>query len=221
MFLACPGDVWYVAQPPTELNCNPLGQTLLLLCAIEQKNGYGTLTWYWTRCVDNAGIKGTAIQLDDKSDVYGVYQTHTPFEHGNFTLGYLIFLVTSSTLGYYWCELDSASSRPSVITPILQPANESLPDCNINDVIAIQYRQDCAIEGSPINISSRVPLPSFCPDDTPTPNTLTVTITLLALFGALIFLLVMVIVVLSVLLRRRTMRSKRFVKNFCRCKVNL
>ena len=215
MSLACPGDIRYRIQPPIELNCNPLGQTLALQCSIEQKNAFGTMTWYWTRCVDNAGIKGTAIQLDDKSDVYGVYQMrymNPPYP--NITSSFLIFLVTSSTLGYYWCELDSASSRPSVITPVLQPANESLPDCTLTGINAIQYQvRDCAIKGSPI-ISSRIPLPSFCPDDTPTPNTLTVTITLLAMFGALIILLVMVIVILSVRLYCRTMRSKRFVKKF-------
>ena len=47
----------------------------------------------------------------------------------------LVFRVTSSTLGYYWCEISSKdnnlSFRPSLIAPVLQPANQSLPECRV------------------------------------------------------------------------------------------
>ena len=91
IFLDCPGGVRYIAQPPTELNCNPMGVFLQLSCAINQDIN---VTWYWTRCVYNAGVNGTAILPADTSDAYGVY--HLPFST---THTFTLFLVTNATLG--------------------------------------------------------------------------------------------------------------------------
>ena len=54
----------------------------------------------------------------------------------------LVFQVTNSTLGYYWCEISSAvnvSLRPSIITPVLNLT--SLPECtNYSVQIAHNYK---------------------------------------------------------------------------------
>ena len=236
MFLAC--STQYTAQPPTALNCDPFGGIIGLSCRIHQDNGFGNVTWYWSRCDQDAGVNGSAILLEDRSDIYGVEQY---FFSGNVTLSNLIFLVTNATLGYYWCEVNSSSSRPSVITPVLQPTNTSLPECTILSV-SLNYHNigsECAAMGSPI-VFPHVPLPSFCPSTangttdlnppTPTQNTtqdtptstqdvpseamllaLTATSTLLAVFGAFIIVLVLVIVILSVCLCKKSVQSKRFV----------
>ena len=94
MFLAC--STQYIAQPPTALNCDPLGGIIGLVCQIRQDNGFGNVTWYWSRCDQDACVNGTAILLEDRSDVYGVEQH---FFSGNSTLSNLIFLVTNATLG--------------------------------------------------------------------------------------------------------------------------
>ena len=69
--IGCPDGVWYTTQPPTELNCNPMGEFLSLRCgAFKQDSGYGNVTWYWTSCVNDAGVNGTAIEPGDTSDAY-------------------------------------------------------------------------------------------------------------------------------------------------------
>ena len=157
-YIAC--STQYTAQPPTALNCDPLGGFIVLVCQIHQDNGFGSVTWFWSRCDQDAGVNGTAILLEDRSDVYGVEQH---FSSGNFTLSNLIFLVTNATLGYYWCEVNSSSSRPSVITPVLQSTNKSLPECTILSVgPTYNLGSECAAVGSPI-VFPRLPLPSFCP----------------------------------------------------------
>ena len=141
-----------------------MGDLLQLQCSINHDSGYSNVTWYWTRCVHNAGVNGTAILPADTSDAYGVY--HLPFST---THTIMIFLVTNATLGYYWCEINSTENssplRSSVITPVLQPTNASLPRCTITSIQFIHnFRSgpECAAEGSPI-IYPRAPLPSFCP----------------------------------------------------------
>ena len=167
IFLDCPGGVRYVTQPPTELNCNPLGVFLQLFCVINQDSGYSNVTWYWTRCVHNAGVNGTAIEPGDTSDAYGVFQTHLPFS--NTTQSFTLFQATNATLGYYWCEINNTKNSPplrtSVITPVLQPTNALLPRCHISSFHLnhnFRFGPECAAEGSPI-VYPRKPLPSFCP----------------------------------------------------------
>ena len=159
MFLAC--STQYIIQPPTALNCDPLGGIIGLQCYIHQDNGLSNVTWYWSRCDQDAGVNGTAILLEDRSDVYGVEQI---FFSSNITQSTLIFLVTNATLGYYWCEVNSSSSRPSVITPVLQATNTSLPECTLTSVLFNHNRfgSECAAVGSHI-VYPHVPLPSFCP----------------------------------------------------------
>ena len=127
-----------------------------------------SVTWYWSQCVHDAGVKGTAILPGDNRDDYVVYQSDR-FQDDN-TRRYsdvLYFLVTYSTLGYYWCEIssntDNMSFRPSLITPVLQPTNKSLSECMIYDDVlnAHNYGPECAAKDSP-TIYTRVPLPSFC-----------------------------------------------------------
>ena len=150
---------YYEIQPPTELHCNPMGALIGLQCSVRQHTD--NVTWYWSRCVHDAGVKGTAILPGDTTDVFGV----DVFGYGNYYQR-VSFLVTNFTLGYYWCEISSAVSlRSSIITPVLQPTNTSLPECMTQSVIdSHNYKlgPECAAKGSP-TIYPRVPLPSFCP----------------------------------------------------------
>ena len=215
----CPGGIQFINQPPTELNCNPMGHLIGLVCTIQQANGFGNnVTWYWSRCDQDAGVNGTAILPEDRTDAYVIQQTHVSFS--NTTSSLLVFQVTNATLGYYWCEVNSSSSRPSVITPVLQPTNTSLPVCipiSINVNQNFRSGSECAAEDSPI-VYPRVPLPSFCPSvQNPTDDDTIVfgvtftriqTIALLAVIGAVIVLLVLVILILCVCL---CCKSRRFV----------
>ena len=153
-------SVSYVVQPPTELKCNPVGKFLTLVCDINVTgSGLHNVIWYWSQCVHDAGVNGTAIL---PGDTYLIQMSN------NQASNQLFFKVTGSTLGYYWCEISSAvnvSLRPSIITPVLQPTNTSLSECTTHSVqIAHNYKlgPECAAEGSPI-IYLRIPLPSFCP----------------------------------------------------------
>ena len=167
--LACGGDLWYLlllaadhcpngwyytVQPPTELKCNPVGTFLFLRCATVR----GNVTWYWSQCVHDADVNGTAILPGDNSDAYVV---------SNFseTTAVISFLVTNSTLGYYWCEISNSSLRPSIVTPVFYPTNASLHKCTYSSVeIAHNFMSgnECAVIDSH-TIYTRVPLPSFCP----------------------------------------------------------
>ena len=115
----CPGGIQFINQPPTELNCDPMGHLIVLICTIQQDNGFSNVTWYWSRCDQDAGVNGTAILPEDRTDAYGIQQTHA-MGFSNLTSSLLVLQVSNTTLGYYWCEVNSASSRPSVISPVLQ-----------------------------------------------------------------------------------------------------
>ena len=142
-----------------------MGTFLNLQCVTSARRSVVySVTWYWSRCVHDAGIKGTAILLEDNRDAYFVYHSHSIYYHDG-----LVFRVTDSTLGYYWCAISNASNtdnmsfRPSLITPVLQPTNTSLPEC-IFDVLYHahnRHQPECAAKDSP-TIYTRVPLPSFC-----------------------------------------------------------
>ena len=154
MFItACPS--YYEVQPPTELHCNPMGALIALQCGSRRRTD--NVTWYWSQCVHDADVNGTAILPGDYRDAYSIAGV------GNYQM--VSFFVTDSTLGYYWCEISSAvnvSLRPSIITPVLQPTNTSLPNCTSHTVRnAHNYGPECAAEGSPTNYT-RVPLPSYC-----------------------------------------------------------
>ena len=164
IILVCP--VWYNTQPPTELKCNPMGTFLNLRCQTSSKiSNIYNVTWYWSRCVHDAGVNGTAILLEDNRDAYWVYFYHS-YSPAYYYDG-LLFRVTKSTLGYYWCEIsndtDIVSFRPSLITPVLQPTNESLPECMPYYVYDShnQHMPECAARDSS-TIYTRTPLPSFC-----------------------------------------------------------
>ena len=155
-------SVSYAVQPPTELKCNPVGKVLSLVCDINVTGSeQHSVTWYWSQCVHDAGVSGTAILPGGNSDDYWVQMSN------NRASSQLFFQVTDSTLGYYWCGISSAvnvSLRPSIITPVLQPTNTSLPECTTHSVQTahnFKLGPECAAEGSP-TIYSRVPLPSFC-----------------------------------------------------------
>ena len=157
--IACP--IWYNIQPPTELKCNPLETFLNIQCVTSAKRSVVyNVTWYWSQCVHDAGVRGTAILLEDNRDDFFVLHSHIMYYDGSTTRRYsdgLVFRVTDSTLGYYWCEIssntDNMSFRPSLITPILQPTNTSLPECILFDVLLNahnQHQPECAAKDSPI-----------------------------------------------------------------------
>ena len=146
-----------------------MGIFIILYCDTSAKISVAyNVTWYWSQCVHDAGVRGTAILPGDNRDDYAVYQRLVPSRL--FTRHYsdgLVFLVTYSTLGYYWCEISSntenMSFRPSLITPVFQPTNTSLRVC-IFDVLYHAHKRpqpECAAKDSP-TIYTHVPLPSFC-----------------------------------------------------------
>ena len=99
------------------------------------------VNWYWTQDINDAGINGTALL--DHSSSYDVTMFGTNHKQLHFT-------VSSSTLGYYWCEISNAvnvSLRPSTITPVCLPTGSST---NCTDIqIATQHNFDtvCVEEG--------------------------------------------------------------------------
>ena len=146
MFItACPS--YYDIQPPAELHCNPMRTRITLRCRSGRQAD--NVTWYWSRCVHDGDVNGTAILPGDYWNAYRI----EIFGAGNYQS--VSFFVTNSTLGYYWCEISSAvnvSLRPSIITPVLQPTNTSLPECTTYSVkIAHNYGTECSVEGSPTN----------------------------------------------------------------------
>ena len=103
-----------------------MGALIALQCSSSSRRRTDNVTWYWSQCVHDAGVNGTAILPGDTTDVYGL----DVFGVGNYYQR-VSFLVTNSTLGYYWCKISSAvnvSLRPPIITPVLQPTNTS-SDC--------------------------------------------------------------------------------------------
>ena len=150
-------SVSYAVQPPTELNCNPVGKLISLACGIKHSDvtlsRLHNVTWYWSRCDQGAGVNGTAILPGDTSDDYWVLVSK------NLAFIQLIFQVTNSTQGYYWCEISSAmkvSLKPSIVTPVLKAT--SLPECtNYSVRMAHNYKfgPECASEGSRIIYSRR------------------------------------------------------------------
>ena len=153
----CPSGYRFTLQPPTELNCNPVGRILILQCATVSTSD--NVTWYWTQNVCEAGVNGTAILPGDNRDSYAV----TSFATNNRQISFRVS--ESSTLGYYWCEISNAmnvSLRPSTITPVLQPTNMSLVPCT-NALVLLSHNTnpECAEEDSFPNVSRR-PLPMSC-----------------------------------------------------------
>ena len=91
MFItACPS--YYEVQPPTELHCNPMGALIALQCGSRRRTD--NVTWYWSQCVHDADVNGTAILPGDYRDAYSIAGV------GNYQM--VSFFVTDSTLGYYW-----------------------------------------------------------------------------------------------------------------------
>ena len=65
----------YFMQPPTMLDCDPLGTSIALECATDSPgydNDNVNITFYWTQNVSEAGVSGTAILSGDTSDNYPV-----------------------------------------------------------------------------------------------------------------------------------------------------
>ena len=134
----------------------------------------------------------------------------------------------------YWCEISSAVSlRPSIITPVLQPTNTSLPECT-NHFVQVNHNYklgpECAAEGSPI-IYPCVPLPSSCIsiskcthvwlimqlklcrlsflESIPDPGQTSIPILPLIMGGDAILLILMVaVIIFSVLFRKRPSNSR-------------
>ena len=140
------------------LDCDPLGISIILQCSTGSSSNI--VTWYWTQNISEAGVSGTAILPGDTSDNYQV----TSFSTNNKEI---CFTVNESTLGYYWCEISNAvnvSLRPSTITPVCAPMNNSQQNqCtreHIQDDLH-HHNTECAEEDSPTMIN-RPPLPNSC-----------------------------------------------------------
>ena len=121
------------------------------------------VTWYWSQCVNDAGTKGTAILLENNRDEY-IYSNYSYSNTEKFAS--IFFRVTESTQGYYWCEISSntinMTFRPSLIAPVLQTTNKSLPECSQYGVYSFSHNvPECATKGSP-TVYTQIPLPSFC-----------------------------------------------------------
>ena len=139
------------------LDCDPLGKFINLQCATEATSD--NVTWYWTQNVSMAGDRGTEILHGDASDNYQV----TIFGTNNRAIG---FTVNESTLGYYWCEISNAvnvSLRPSTITPVCLPMNNSQQNKCTSEQISNLHHDDteCAEKDSP-TVINRPPLPTSC-----------------------------------------------------------
>ena len=169
IIIDCP--IWFENQPPTELKCNPMETFISLYCrtrATTNSVAYN-VTWYWSQCVNDAGIKGTAILLENNRDEYYTYHSYSsyPSKHTEtFQYASILFRVTESTQGYYWCEISSNTTavtfRPSLIAPVLQSTNKSLPECSLYGGYSYLHNvPECATKGSP-TVYTQIPLPSFC-----------------------------------------------------------
>ena len=138
------------------LDCDPLETNITLLCHIEPVTN--TATFYWTQNVSEAGVSGTAILPGYcTSDNYQVDTLNFP------GIIYLNFIVSESTLGYYWCENSNAvnvSLTPSTITPVCPPMSSS-QKCDEKHVLSDHIGTECAEENSP-TVISRPPLPTSC-----------------------------------------------------------
>ena len=158
----------YGIQPPTMLDCDPLGTNITLQCAIQPAED--TVTFYWTRNVSEAGVNGTAILPGDTSDNYQV----TTYIINNRQIS---FTVSESTLGYYWCEISNAvnvSLRPSTITPVCPPMSSS-QRCDQSQILSDLHHRtlECAEENSP-TVISRPTLPTSCAGSSPSVSVITV-----------------------------------------------
>ena len=112
-----------------------------------------SVSWFWTQNVSQAGINGTQI-----------IASMTPYIVTGFISGYkkLLFQVSESTVGYYWCEITDAGVdvRPSGIVPVC--SNESLPQCpNPYETYPLNPHIECAIQASTF-IVSHSGLPTDC-----------------------------------------------------------
>ena len=154
LLLDCPSGYWYTTQPPANLNCNPVGLSRLTLKCITSSTE-DIVNWYWTQDISDAGINGTALQ--DQTINYDVTMFGTNHKQLHFT-------VSSSTLGYYWCEISNAVNvtlRPSTITPVCLPNGSSTTCTDIQ--IAKQHNpyRVCVEEGQ-LDFPYTAPSSSVC-----------------------------------------------------------
>ena len=162
-WLACPGGYRFTTQPPGQLNCNPVGTLIILQCISGSTSDH--VTWYWSQSVCDAGINGTAILPGDSSDAYAATMAKDPNNV------HIKFIVTQSTLGYYWCEISNAvnvSLRTSTITPVLQPTtNTSLPLCTTEFVTNLHtHTPVCAAAVGPPVLYTSICTPPLSSSDT-------------------------------------------------------
>ena len=151
---ACPGGYRFTVQPPSELDCNPMDRNIPLKCVSDSASD--TVTWYWTQNANDAGINGTAILINNNSH-------RTVVNFGSTNKKQLSFTVTSTTQGYYWCEISNAvnvSLKPSTITPVLLPTKGSLPPCTFDHVLSLSNNiPECA--AAAVEVSATPPPPSY------------------------------------------------------------
>ena len=137
-------NITWLKQPTqTTLPCDPLGVDISLQCTSSPHDL--TVTWFWTRNVNQAGINGTQIFVG-----MGPYHV-TEILSGHTTL---LFQVNESTVGYYWCEITDAGVdvRPSGIVPVC--SNGSEPHCSDPyETYPHNPHLECAIQDSNFTVS--------------------------------------------------------------------
>ena len=158
MFWCTDCAVNYTAQPPTEFDCNPTGQRILLRCVVTPLNT--SVSWYHTSDPIKAGLQGD--ELMDDVDGYSVMDN----SFGAGRREDLGFTISNLTIGFYWCGITGGDYRSSTITPISTQFNSTLPMCDIftvNQQISDvhHYETECAEVDSPTQFP-RPPFPENC-----------------------------------------------------------
>ena len=103
---------YYVIQPPSTLDCNPLGINIPLTCGVYvPHDNPATVQWYWTDSGDSAGVNGTFVTDGSPGYSLAAISSTDPIVNGMFVgLFYeqhrlTILSFRASDLGYYWCQI--------------------------------------------------------------------------------------------------------------------
>jgi len=144
---------YYFIQPPSTIDCNPLGINVPLTCGVYiSHNNPTTVRWYWTQCGDSAGVDGTLITEGFPGYSLNAVSSTDPIVNGMFIgLFYEQYRLTilsfsASYVGYYWCQIvinDTVLLKPSQILNISVPDTSS-SQCLSNAFLFNDFREDCA-----------------------------------------------------------------------------
>lgn len=163
----CIGDCLYnyTIQPPTSYPCNPhTGLYIELPCVIDSDSTY-TTDWYYTTDPTLAGRAGINLTLGGVSDAYMLI---TPVHSMQ---PQLLFIVSSETVGYYWCKIRDEGARPSTVISICDADfyNVSVSLCESPNDLRYYYAHrdtECAAVDGP-TVFPRPSLPEDCVSPAP------------------------------------------------------